>query len=212
VSFGVARQPQPRAKAELAVREDFLGYTRAMRMTRVSNALRFINQDIHVNAGRPKVQLLLRLFRTAQLARMPYDRPSSLLAKAAGAGYLFFSDWLLGVDIPVKTTVGSGLRIEHTSGIVINGRAVIGSNVTLLHGVTIGVLDAQRPGTPVIEDSVELCANAVVAGAIVVGRGAFVGANAVVTKDVPERGVAVGNPAIVKRTRPESTLKPLTAV
>ena len=164
----------------------------------------FVNQDGAANSGRPKVQFLLRAFRRAQLARHPFDRPSTLSARIHGGWYLLVSDVLLGVEIPVMTEIGEGFRIQHTAGIVVNGRARLGRNVTLLQGATIGVLDGSRPGTPVLGDGVEVCSHAVIAGAIKVGNGAFIGANSVVTRDVPELAVVTGNPGTVRRFRDSS--------
>lgn len=96
--------------------------------------------------------------------------------------------------IPIKVKMGTGVCFPHLSGIIINSKATIGKNVTILSGVVIGKTDR---GIPVIEDDVFIGANACVIGGITVGKGSMVGAGAVVTKDVPPYGIVAGNPAKV---------------
>lgn len=110
-----------------------------------------------------------------------------------------------GIDLPWRTDVGPGLAIMHGWGLVVNGAARIGRNVTLFHGVTLGRRDRIAPdGTretrsPVIEDEVWIGPHAVIVGGVTVGRGSRIAAGAFVTEDVPPRSVVVGNPAAVVR-------------
>lgn len=96
-----------------------------------------------------------------------------------------------GVDIPRGLRVGPAFNLAHAYGIVINGQVTIGSNVTVMQGVTIG---GTTRGVPCIEDEVIICANATVIGPVRLGRGAVVGAGCVVTHDVPANTTVVGNP------------------
>lgn len=103
-----------------------------------------------------------------------------------------------GISLPDETDIGPGFYIGHWGGIVINARAIIGKNFNLSQGVTIGQTNrGQRKGTPVIGDNVYVGPGAKIIGRISIGNDAAIGANAVVTKDVPPRGVAVGIPAQV---------------
>lgn len=103
--------------------------------------------------------------------------------------------FLSGADIHPGAEIGGGLRIVHTSGLVVGKGVVIGSNVTLLHGVTLGGSargffgDTAPDGFPVIEDDCKIAAGAKLLGPVRVGRGSFVGANAVVAKDLPPDSV-----------------------
>jgi len=100
-----------------------------------------------------------------------------------------------GIDIPSHVKhIGSGFMIDHFSCIVIHTDAVVGDNVTVRQGSVIGT---NGRGVPVVEDGVDIGAGAAVIGPITVGKGAVIGANAVVTKDVPPGGVVVGNPGKV---------------
>ena len=100
--------------------------------------------------------------------------------------------FLSGADIHPAAEIGGGLRLTHTSGLVVGKGAKVGSNVTLLHGVTLGGsakgwFDGTfEDGFPEIGDDSIVMAGAKVLGPIRVGRGCFIGANAVVAKDVPD--------------------------
>jgi serine O-acetyltransferase len=102
--------------------------------------------------------------------------------------------FLTGADIHPGADIGGGLRLTHTAGLVIGKGAVIGSNVTLLHGVTLGgssrgffADDSLVPdGFPTIGDGSKIAAGAKLLGPITIGRECFVGANAVVAKDLPD--------------------------
>ncbi len=100
--------------------------------------------------------------------------------------------FLTGADIHPGAEIGGGLRITHTAGLVIGRGVRIGSNVTLLHGVTLGGsargwFDGKfEDGFPQIGDQTEIMAGAFVLGPITVGRHCFIGANAVLARDLPD--------------------------
>ena len=108
--------------------------------------------------------------------------------------------WATGIEIHPGATVGAGLFIDHGMGVVIGETTEIGEDVTLYQGVTLGGTSlAKGKRHPTIGDGVVVGAGAKVLGAIEVGSGSRVGANAVVVKPVPEDAVVVGVPGeIVK--------------
>lgn len=108
-----------------------------------------------------------------------------------------------GISIPPETKVGPGLMVLHFGGVVINGAAVIGTDCTLHHEVTIGNR-ISGGGSPVIGDRVMIGVGARVLGEIQVGNDAEIGANAVVLSSLPDGAVAVGIPARVVRVKPEA--------
>jgi serine acetyltransferase len=100
--------------------------------------------------------------------------------------------FLTGADIHPGSEIGPGLRVTHTSGLVIGRGVRIGANVTILHEVTLGgagkaFFDATfTDGFPVIGDDTMLMVGAKVLGPVIVGKGCYVGANAVLTRDLPD--------------------------
>ena len=104
-----------------------------------------------------------------------------------------FARWLTGIEIHPGAQIGRRLLIDHGMGVVIGETAVIGDNVTLYQNVTLGGVSL-NPGKrhPTIEDDVVIGAGAAVLGPFTVGRGARVGANAVVLREVPPGATMVG--------------------
>lgn len=107
---------------------------------------------------------------------------------------------LTGVDIAPGAEIGPGLLISHGVGTVIGGYARIGSGATLLHGVTIGgPYPSRRREMPTLGDGVFLAAGAKIIGQVRVGNRVFVGADALVTQDVPDDSVVVATGGIEVR-------------
>ena len=114
-----------------------------------------------------------------------------------------FSRFLTGIEIHPGAKIGKNLFIDHGMGVVIGETSDIGDNVTIYHMVTLGGIapsinsNDQRniKRHPTIEDDVVIGSGAQVLGPVTVGRCAKIGANAVITKDVPEKAVMVGIPA-----------------
>ena len=114
-----------------------------------------------------------------------------------------FSRFLTGIEIHPKAKIGKNLFIDHGMGVVIGETSDVGDNVTIYHMATLGGIapsinsNDQRniKRHPTIKDSVVIGSGAQVLGPVTVGKFAKIGANAVVTKDVPEKAVMVGIPA-----------------
>lgn len=114
--------------------------------------------------------------------------------------YLFFTIFM-GIHLPKKCKIGSGLIIYHFGGIILNSHTIIGKNCTLRHNVTIGNKN-KIDDVPIIGNNVNIGCGAVIIGKIIIGDNVNIGANAVVLHDVPDNCIAVGNPArIIKRNR-----------
>jgi serine O-acetyltransferase len=102
----------------------------------------------------------------------------------------------LAVDIHPAATIGSGIMLDHATGIVVGETSVIGDDVSILHSVTLGGTGkASGDRHPKIHNGVLLSAGAKVIGNIVVGEGAKVGAGSVVLEDVPPHVTVAGVPA-----------------
>lgn len=104
-----------------------------------------------------------------------------------------FVELLIGVSLPVGATVGAGIRIWHFGGIFVNSHAVIGSNCTLRHGVTIGSR-YKADDAPVIGRDVQIGSYAQIIGRVQIGNRVKIGSMTVVLKDIPDDCSAVGNP------------------
>ncbi|MDB9747015.1 serine acetyltransferase [Candidatus Pelagibacter sp.] len=114
-----------------------------------------------------------------------------------------FSRFLTGIEIHPKAKIGKNLFIDHGMGVVIGETSQIGDNVTIYHMATLGGIapsinsNDQRniKRHPTIEDDVVIGSGAQVLGPVTIGKCAKIGANAVITKDVPTKAVMVGIPA-----------------
>lgn len=140
-------------------------------------------QDWVVNRGDLRIQLALVLFRVASLLREPRTAPPRAIATPVGMAYRVIVQWVLGIDLPWRTRVGRRLRVFHGYGLVVNDEAVIGEDVILRHGVTLGHC---RPGggSPTIGDDVEIGAGVTILGPVRIGNGARIAAGSVVVDDV----------------------------
>ena len=113
--------------------------------------------------------------------------------------------WLTGIEIHPAATIGRGLFIDHGMGVVIGETAVIGKNVTLFQGVTLGGTGKERGKPhPTIGDHVVVGTGAKVLGNITVGASSMIGANAVVIRDVPEHSTVVGVPGRIAKIKDRS--------
>ena len=113
------------------------------------------------------------------------------------------------VDIHPAAKIGRGILLDHATGLVVGETARIGNNVSILHGVTLGGTGNETGDRhPKVSDGVMIGANAQLLGNIHIGKGAKVGAGAVVLEDVPPHVTVAGVPA-VKVGHPETALPSL---
>ena len=104
---------------------------------------------------------------------------------------------LFNADIAPSAEIGPGLCIVHSIGLLVGQYVITGENLRLYHNVTLGARGRERDGKtrPTIGDNVRIFSGAVVIGPVLIGDNVIVGANAVVTKDVPSGGTVTGVPA-----------------
>lgn len=143
------------------------------------------------------------LFRLSTLAR----RRGSLLMAWWCHRRLLLS---CGADIGIEAQIGGGLRMPHPIGIVIGDKTRIGSRAYIMQGATLGGVAGKRAADgssqPRLGDDVLIGAGARVLGPVTVGSGSIIGANAVVTSDIPADSVAVGIPArVIKQKAPATS-------
>ena len=103
-----------------------------------------------------------------------------------------------GISIPASAKIGHSFYIGHFGGIFFNSNTEIGDNCNVAQNVTIGISgQGKKRGVPIIGNNVYIAANSVVAGKIVIGNYALIGACSLVTSDVEENTTVVGVPAVV---------------
>ena len=134
-------------------------------------------------------------------------------ARLAARTFAELTRILTGVDIHPGALLGSGLFIDHATGVVIGETAEVGDDVTLYHGVTLGGSGSDTGKRhPTVGDRVVIGAGAKVLGAIKIGEDSRIGANAVVVKPVPSGSVVVGVPGQVisraGRGTPDDSMMP----
>lgn len=111
-----------------------------------------------------------------------------------------FSRHFTGIEIHPGATIGKGLFIDHGMGIVIGETAILGDNILLYQGVTLGGTGREKGKRhPTIGNNVVVGAGANILGNIIIGDNSYVGANAVVIKDVPPNSTVVGVPGRITK-------------
>jgi serine O-acetyltransferase len=139
-----------------------------------------------------------RFARWVETARMP--RVVRKLLRVFATLTSVWVDVVTNIELPAGADIGPGLYIPHTGYIVLASGVRLGRNCTLAHGVTIGHGGggaADLGACPVVGDRVYVGPGSAVIGPVTVGDDALIGVGAIVTRSVPPRGVAVGNPARV---------------
>jgi len=169
----------------------------------------YVFQDWAANRGNIKGRFVLAFFRCAQVFARRKGSLRWWVGLPVMIAYRFLMEYIMCIELRPRTQVGPGLILEHGFALVVNDQTLIGRNVHLRHSITLGCVkraDGSQGPSPVIEDDVEIGANACVIGGVRVGRGAKIGAGAVVVKDVPPYAVVGGNPAIIIKqlAHPES--------
>jgi serine O-acetyltransferase len=114
----------------------------------------------------------------------------------------FWSEMLLGAELPCEAVIGRRFVIEHIGGIVVSGDAVFGDDCVMRNGVTVGLRHRGVRGSPNIGNRVDIGAGAKLLGPIRIGDDTAIGANAVVICDVPANSIAVGIPARIMPRKP----------
>ncbi|GAX88104.1 serine O-acetyltransferase [Lebetimonas natsushimae] len=132
-----------------------------------------------------------------RIANVIYKKGFKRLARFIMA----INQFITNMDIHPGATIGENVFIDHGIGVVIGETSIIGNNVTIYQGVTLGGVSL-NPGKrhPTIEDDVTIGAGAKILGNITIGKGSKIGANSVVVKDVPPYSTVVGIPGkVIKR-------------
>ncbi len=152
-----------------------------------------LKHEINVNVG-AKMKIAICLYRVSSFC-FNKGGMCKILVTPFYIIYRIYSEFMVGMEFPVSVKAGEGLRIYHGNGLVVHPDTKLGKHCTLRQNVTIGnkiSRDGMSSSSPVIGDDVEFGAGAVVIGSIEIGSGVTIGANTVVTKNIPAHSVVVG--------------------
>ena len=140
--------------------------------------------------------------RILLLLRFATGREYSILAKIVQ--YLLSHMYLIEIGTNIK--IGNGLLLPHPRNIIIGGSTILGEDVTIAQNVTIGgnfkkskIINGERRKMPIIGNRVWIASGSVVAGPVIIGDDVVIGANSVVTKDVPSNSLVYGQNCISKK-------------
>ena len=148
-----------------------------------------LDKQRYYGGGVPR---FLQFYRKAQMSKNPFLH--KMYKK------LFeISTKKKGIEFSVDNEIGYGFYVGHPYGITINAKAIIGNNVNIHKGVTIGQENrGKRKGTPCIGNNVWIGVNATIVGNVVIGNDVLIAPNTYINCDIPDHSIVFGNPCIVK--------------
>lgn len=156
-------------------------------------------KDLYRYYGEDGEPLIKKVFRPLELKYIYWFRKANkckfLPLKLFYMFMLLRMSYKTQIQIPARTTIGEGFYIGHLGSVIINPEAVLGKNVNVGAGVTIGIENrGKRKGAPKISDNCWIGTNAVVVGNIKIGSDVLIAPLAYVNFDVPDHSVVIGNP------------------
>lgn len=166
-------------KIEEYIKSDYLRYGKGY------NKLSIIKEFCRNKAFR--YSTLMRIYKVYN------DENKKMIAKGIKVikGLLFFYST---IEIPLGIEVGRGLYMVHFSGITINPKAILGNNINIHKGVTIGQENrGKRKGVPKIGNKVWIGINSTIVGNITIGDNVLIAPNSFVNFDVPSNSIVIGN-------------------
>lgn len=114
---------------------------------------------------------------------------------------------ITGIQIPIGTKIGKGLKIGHFGTIVVNPEAEIGYNFNIAEGCLVGNAEGKKKGCPKIGNNVYMGANSIIIGGVHIGNNVLVAPGAFVNFDMPDNSIALGNPAKIIQKEESPTAK-----
>lgn len=168
--------------------------------------IKFINEEIHIIKERdPAIKSSMEVFLYPSFKAIIHYR---IAHKLFLHKHYFLARWIsqravrkTGIEIHPGATIGKGFFIDHGNGVIIGETAIVGDNVTLYQGVTLGGTGKEQGKRhPTVEDNVMISAGAKILGSFTVGSNSKIGAGSVVLSEVPPNSTVVGVPGrVVKR-------------
>ncbi len=173
-------------------------FTRILKSQKMLNLIRHIQDRDPANPTFMEVVVGYAGFHI-QLFHWLASRLWKLKLRALARFIAQIGRWFTGIEIHPGAQIGQNFFIDHGMGVVIGETAVIGDNVTIYHGVTLGGMGSPdgkgKKRHPTLEDNVIVGAGSQILGDITLHKCSCVGANSVVTSDVPEGVTVIGVPA-----------------
>lgn len=159
-------------------------------------------KDLYRYYGDKKETFVQKFLRPKEIKYLFYLRAAQAAKSKITRSYFLCRLFLLRnsthISISPKVSIGEGLYIGHLGRIVINSNCVLGKNVNIAAGVTIGQENrGERKGTPVISDNVWIGTNSVIVGNVRIGTDVLIAPLTFVNFDVPDHSIVIGNPAKV---------------
>lgn len=165
-----------------------------------------VREEIRVIRERdPAIHSSMEVFLYPSFKAMLHYRVAH---KLYSKGHYFLARWVsqravrkTGIEIHPGAQIGTGFFIDHGNGVIIGETAVVGNNVTLYQGVTLGGTGKEHGKRhPTVGDNVMISAGAKVLGSFTIGENSKIGAGSVVLEEVPPNSTVVGVPGrVVKR-------------
>lgn len=160
---------------------------------------RVFKKDLYRYYGPQGEPLLKRVFRPLELKYICLLRKANLCRflplKLCYMARLMALSNKTQIQIPARTSIGEGLYIGHLGRVIIHPDAVLGKNINIATGVTIGMENrGARKGAPVIADHCWIGTNAVIVGNVKIGTDVLIAPLTYVNFDVPDHSIVVGNP------------------
>ena len=147
---------------------------------------------------KPGIKSLATIVYSHQIRYMYWWRKESQRHTIFRRYKLFRYSRKYGLEISPTAKIGNGLYLGHPYNITVGGDAVIGNNVNLSKGCTIGRENrGKREGIPTIGNCVFVGINATIVGNIRIGNDVFIAPNSFVNMDIPDHSVVIGNPAVI---------------
>lgn len=188
-----ADQPGSQAQLEVALQQR---YAKADDR----DFFRHIRADLRAHGGHWGAQGFWALV-IYRFGRWRYGvRPAPLRKVFSGIYKVLFKlvQIVTGIELPCEAEIGNNFVIDHFGGVVVSGYAKFGDNCRIRNGVSVGLSHTDDPCAPVIGHNVDIGTGAKLLGRITIGDNVLIGANAVVTRDVPSNSIAVGVPAVIR--------------
>lgn len=164
-----------------------------MRYNGLRHCLIIMQAEVKATKG-IKLKGFIFLYRLASYSTSA-KRLTRIIFSPFNVLYRFYSEVLIGMDWPACVIAGPGLRVHHGYAIVIHPKTVIGEDFSIRQGVTIGSkqnISGSFSSAPCIGNNVDLGANSVVVGNIIIGNNVTVGAGTVIAKNIEDGMTAVG--------------------